>query len=541
MLNKGLFGLWLVLAQQASAEKAPWVELPQENNSNARAVLTLNSNEQSAVVCSNFIQQCTINIGSPTCINPPGFITVTNNSIISARNITASSTDTNFLNFVSQNNSCPPILRPRASCTISFISSASSPFLISNVMVKGTNTNTTFFNINALQCQPGETTLSVTPSTLVLSVNDTSLNPALTGNARQITIKNTGVTAATGLNIVYPTWPGGTPATTASSTCGSTLAAGATCTITVTPGVTPTSSCNTGIAPTPDTITVSAANVTTAITSDVVVLSYGCDYQGGFIYSIDDTTANTGSIGGKVASLIDQAAPYISSGPQATSIIWSSNGSGSASANGSNDIIPLISDSSTSNDSYANAQAAYNTTYANTATFPFPASTAFATCNGASEGQCNRGNILALYDAYKTGYGIGGSPYTLSAGPTNRTYYAAGLCTATINGYSDWYLPAICEMDAVNVFNTCLTGEQSMVASLAFLLGDPNAATPSTSCTPPAGADCLAGNYWSSTQYSGIPQSGAWYESFTTAGSHQFLTLVKSNQYGVRCSRALTF
>lgn len=327
MLKKGLLAL-LLLAQQASAGKSLLIEIPPKNNSVHIAEIALKSEEHSAVACSNFVQKCTVNISSLTCLNPPGFITVTNNSLISAKNITASSTDTNFISFVSQNNSCPQILNPKASCTISFISSATSPFLVPNVVVKGTNTNTTFFNINAVQCQPGQTTLSATPSTLALSVNDTTLNPALTGNPRQITIQNTGINDAIGLNITYPTWPGGTPATTASSTCGSTLAAGATCTITVTPGANPTSNCNTGIAPTPDTITVSATNVTTAVTSDVVVLSYGCLYQGGFIYSIDDTTTTTSNIAGKVASLVDQAAPYISSGPQATSIIWSSNGSG---------------------------------------------------------------------------------------------------------------------------------------------------------------------------------------------------------------------
>ncbi|MFT4059243.1 MAG: hypothetical protein QM652_06825 [Legionella sp.] len=57
----------------------------------------------------------------------------------------------------------------------------------------------------------------------------------------------------------------------------------------------------------------SATNVVTAVTSDVVVLDYGCQYQGGFLYSVDDTTANTGSIGGKVVSLIDQAEPFTTS------------------------------------------------------------------------------------------------------------------------------------------------------------------------------------------------------------------------------------
>jgi hypothetical protein len=241
-----------------------------------------------------------------------------------------------------------------------------------------------------------------------------------------------------------------------------------------------------------------------------------------------------------MASPTDQAAPYIGSGPQATSIIWSSNGSGNASANVSYDIIPLISETSTPNDSYSNAQSTYNTTYSNESTFPFPASSAFATCNGASQGSCNSGNILALYDAYNTGYGIGSSPYSLSAGPTSRTDYAAGLCTATINTYSDWYLPAICEMDSVYGGVTCPVGAQSMVANLLFLLGDPNAGTPSTSCTPPSGTDCLAGYYWSSTEYSSFPQDDAWVEYFVSSGGSYQSNFDKGIQLGVRCSRALT-
>lgn len=400
---------------------------------------------------------------------------------------------------------------------------------------------------------PGATTLSTSvapPSILALSVNNTALNTALTGNARYITIQNTGTNEATGLSVSATGLPTGTNITTIPTTCTGTLAPGATCTITITPGPNATSNCNTGIAPTSGTITVSATNVALPTTSNLVVLSYGCQYQGGFLYSVDDTTNNgvtgtcstppcTKSIGGKVVSLTDQAEPLTSSGPQATSIIWSSNGSGSINANVSYDIIPLISEASTPNDSYNNAQSTYNTTYANESSFPFPGSSAFSTCNGAIQGSCNSGNILALYDTYKTGYDIGSSPYTLSAGPTNRTDYAVGLCTAMINTYSDWYLPAICEMDSVYGTVTCPPDEQSMVANLSFLLGDPSLATPSTSCTPPSGTHCLAGGYWSSTQRSDDPQIFAWFEYFASGGGSIQGLNSKNNQLGVRCSRAL--
>lgn len=400
---------------------------------------------------------------------------------------------------------------------------------------------------------PGATTLSTSvppPSILALSVNNTGLNAALTGNARYITIQNTGTNQATGLFVSATGLPAGSDITTVPTTCTGTLAPSATCTVTITPGSNATSSCTTGIAPTPGTITVSATNVALPATSNVVVLSYGCQYQGGFLYSVNDTTNNsvtgactttpcTGSIGGKVASLVDQAAPYVNLSSQATSSIWSSNGVGGASANVSNDIIPLISEGSSPNDSYATAQTTFNNTYSNESTFPFPASSAFANCSGASDGQCNSNNILVFYNTYNTGYGIGGIPYTLSAGPTSSTNYAAGLCTATINTYSDWYLPAICEMDAVSGFITCPIGTQSMLNGLAFLLGDPSATTPNTSCTPPSGTDCLAGAYWSSTELLFNPQYVVWYEYFNTGSSSQSAN-GKSARFGVRCSRALT-
>lgn len=399
----------------------------------------------------------------------------------------------------------------------------------------------------------GATTLSTSvspPSILALSVNNAVLNSALTGNARQITITNTGDNDALGLTIAYPSWPGGTPVTSASSTCGSILTAGATCTITINPGSNATSNCDTGIAPTLGTITVSATNVATPVTSHVVVLSYGCQYQGGFLYSVDDTTNNgvTGtctmppcmnSIGGAVVSLTDQAAPFINSGAQASSTIWSSNGGGPLNAVVSYDVIPLISESTTVNDSYDNSQAAYNTTYSNVVVFPFPVASAFDTCNGAIDGQCNTGNILTFYDSVKTGYEQSSIPYILSAGPTNRADYAAGLCKATINSYSDWYLPSICEMDALSTNVTCPAQTQSMSGTLSFLIGNPVTTTPSTSCTPPSGTECLAGSYWSSTDYSGDPLVNAWVEHFISGGSSYQSLFAKFSLNGVRCSRAL--
>ncbi|HHI9468053.1 TPA: hypothetical protein ACP9DH_003890, partial [Legionella anisa] len=129
-------------------------------------------------------------------------------------------------------------------------------------------------------------------------------------------------------------------------------AASGSCTITVTPGSTATSDgtnpCSSnGTAPLPGAVQVSADNATT-VSTDVVVLSYGCIYQGGYVYAFDDTTPNTSSVGGKVATTSDQAAPY------PNGIVWSSNGGTGGGTGGSDpvdvsyDTLPGIALASTS-------------------------------------------------------------------------------------------------------------------------------------------------------------------------------------------------
>lgn len=371
---------------------------------------------------------------------------------------------------------------------------------------------------------PGATTLSTSvpsPSILALSVNDIALNAALTGNARHITIQNTGTNQATGLSVLASGLPAGTDITTIPTTCTGTLAPNATCTVTITPGSNATSGCTTGIAPTPGTITVSATNATTPVTSNVVVLSYGCQYQGGFLYSVDDATANTGSIGGKVSSLVDQAGPYINA-TQPNAIMWSSDGNGATINDVDYTAILGIDEIST-------------TSAPSPTSPPYPAypmgTPAYTACNGYSDGACNSSNILSYYNFNRVNGG---------AAPTPLNYYAAGLCTATINTYSDWYLPSICEMDSINTSITCSPGTQSMLGSLSFLLGDSGAVTPSTSCSPPSGTDCLAGVYWSSTEFTNDPQFAARTEYFASGGGSAQGLDGKIGLLGVRCSRALT-
>ncbi|MFT4059340.1 MAG: hypothetical protein QM652_07310 [Legionella sp.] len=395
----------------------------------------------------------------------------------------------------------------------------------------------------------GTVTLTPSVSTMALSINclPSSLcaatqNAALTGNPRQITIQNTGAISATNVSMSSSGLPSGT--SISSNNCSGTLNAGSSCTIILTPGNVASSdannnACTSGTQPIANTVTITAdSGLSSSI--NIYVLGYGCQYQGGFIYSIDDTTSNTGSIGGKVASLVDQAEPSISSGAQTTSIIWSSNGNGTASADTSYDILPGIDQTSTpssSSPTFSAFQSFFSSTYTNINPFT---SSSFNACQGNSDGQCNIGNILMFYNELITNYDpLGSAPFTASNGPTPLTDYAAGLCKATINNYSDWYLPAICEMDAVSSSVTCPSGTQSMLYSLYFLIGDLGAGTPSTSCSPPSGTNCLAGYYWSSTVSLSPPQYFAWAEDFTTGNNHQDSN-IKGTRFGVRCSRALT-
>ncbi|WP_133138036.1 hypothetical protein [Legionella rowbothamii] len=392
-------------------------------------------------------------------------------------------------------------------------------------------------NIHLTPSSPAIATLQSDVSSLGLSVNDTMLNPALTGNPRSITITNTGTLIA--LNVTYsiiPALPTGT--TISPANCG-TMAPGSSCILTVTPGITP--SVPPGATPHPSIITFQGNN-TNSTSVAVNVVTYGNVYQQGYVFAVDDTqgcttTPCTGSIGGTVASITDQAALH------PNGVIWSSNGDGGASANVSNDVIPGIDPFSTtllSSPTYADMVLNFNGNYGG---FTPPSSTLFSSCNGGSNGDCNSKNIMAFYD-----YILTGTP--THYGVTPLQFYAAGRChlySIDSNGnvpcstgtcYSGWYLPAICEMGPDSGNLICLLLQQNMVNNLSLLLGDPASPNPSTSC--PLGSSCLAGRYWSSTEYSTFPSNSAWYQGFEMGGVSLQSIHSKSEQDAVRCVRALT-
>jgi hypothetical protein len=389
------------------------------------------------------------------------------------------------------------------------------------------------------------TTLTTSVSTLALSVNNTVADPTtdLTGRRRVITITNAATAPAVAVTYTpSPPLPNGTTISPAS--CG-TIAPSGSCVLMIEPGDTP-SAASGSLNPTPITLTISGTNTNT-LTPTINILTYGSVYQGGYVYAVFDDLPNTVSIGGTVVSLVDQAAP--------NSAIWSSNGTDGMLANVSLDSIPGINENSSTNfpsPDYTTSQASFNTTYSNTNSYPFPSSNSFSSCNGGTDGACNSRNILALYNAryddtdyITTNYSIncdpnqGGAGCTLSAGKTATNLFAAGLCTGTINGYTDWYLPSICEIGPSGLAASgCAIGTQNIVNQLPDLIGNPSSGSPGTSCTYQT--NCLAGSYWSSTEDSFASTSTAWSQLFDSfIGSTQDKSN-KSTPLGVRCSRTLT-
>ncbi|KTD15685.1 hypothetical protein Lgra_0351 [Legionella gratiana] len=323
----------------------------------------------------------------------------------------------------------------------------------------------------------GKATLTPNVSQLSLSVacttpnsSCTQVNAALSGASRQFIITNLGSIDATNVSVDSSDLPKGTRVST---TCSSALQPNETCTVTIFPGPVASNSlegipCTSGAQPIPGKINLTSDNGFSTQLS-VFVLGYGCIYQGGYIYSIDDTSVN-GSIGGKVVNTSEHEG-----------IIWSSNGSGGASCDVHYTIHGINEKSSTP-------------------------------CKAGTNGKCNSKNILNYYSPV--------SSYPL-------TYYAAGLCNMDIEGYSDWYLPAVCELGYEKHPSSCRSGCVSTQQNIQSNLVEKSIGN-------------FSGYYWSSTEYSNLPLFYAWFQNFSSSGDNFQFYDFKLNQFKVRCSRDLT-
>jgi hypothetical protein len=333
----------------------------------------------------------------------------------------------------------------------------------------------------------------VSLSTLALSVNDSGSYAALTGHARTLTITNTGSDVALDVNYsLSPALPANT-SISASTCAGTALPAGASCSITVTPGNVPSAVAG-DLNPVPVTVTIAGSNTNT-LTPAIHVLTYGSVYQGGYIFAVDDNTPATESIGGKVAALTDQSA----------AIIWASDG---GSFGDFNSILGIDQTSTTISPSPVSPA--------------YPVGTpTYTACNGANDGACNSANIVSYYNFNRV---TGGSA------PTPANLYAAGLCTATINGYSDWHLPAVCEMGYDRLSNGTGCGSSN----------SPTTQNMQSNLVDNGNIGALSGNYWSSTEFSIAPDIYAFIQVFGAGGSDYQDVGVKITSVQARCTRLIT-
>jgi hypothetical protein len=348
-----------------------------------------------------------------------------------------------------------------AGSSLAFTATPDSGFGVTQWLLDGTlvqNGGTTYLlnNIQSdhqLEVNFGQSTLTPLTQSLALSIISPG-NPPLLGNPRTVRIQNTGSQPANNLQVTPFGLPTGT--SISSNTCTGTLSAGAHCDITITPGNTasPNSSntpCTTapGTEPVPATLTVSAINAL-PVSVDVLFLGYGCIYQGGFLFSVDDSTPATGSIGGKVAALSDQE-----ESPSDFTFLW--------------------------------ATLAVNTA-----------------ADSITNGLANTNSLTS---------------------PAGQ-YPAAQAClNKTDDGFSDWYMPAICELGR-------------FVGSG----GNPNCPTANPNLYTVLRTNNLGafanGSYWSSTEFVGSPAGFAWGQDFQTGGLGSFNKTVLSLR--VRCVRAFT-
>lgn len=225
-----------------------WAQDTSETDEQANLTISTGKN---GVICSKSMQNCIIQVSQPRCQPIPGTVTITNNSRIYANNIQASSSNGYFTQYVVQNNGCPPSLAPGASCSISFITNTPAiAFLVQNIMVKGTNTNATFFDMQAVACPIQQAILSVTP---------TLINLITGGPSRSVTVTNTGNIPAQNVHAtVAPTPPLNLIVT---SNCPAVLQPSASCQVTFTPNDLPGNT----------TATISGTNTANSVTVQINV------------------------------------------------------------------------------------------------------------------------------------------------------------------------------------------------------------------------------------------------------------------------------
>ena len=356
---------------------------------------------------------------------------------------------------------------------------------------------------------PASFSNSVTPTSgLVVTPATLALSGLGSGAGRWMTITNTSATAIV-INSVSspsPALPGSASVfQSPSGDCSqvSSLAPNQVCTIAIHTGAAPTSSsgCTSGTVPTPSVITITGNNGAVTVNANVVILGDGCQYQGGYLFAIDDTTPISGSIGGKVVTAADQAAAF------PNGVDWSPGGAF--------DGIWGSDDASQAAQPDPNASSGQ----------PGTLTTGQMNCDGSNDGFCNTNNMVAFYGP-GTSYAAG-----VCGQPIDDT---GAVCSGGANCYTDWYLPSVCETgpfgstgvdsgtypsEAVSQACNATTNIQNQLVSTAILSN-------------------LNGFYWTSTEWSSSPVDTSWVQDFASSGGNQSAP-GKNNPPGARCVRTL--
>jgi len=142
----------------------------------------------------------------------------------------------------------------------------------------------------------------------------------------------------------------------------------------------------------------------------------------------------------------------------------------------------------------------------------------------------NNGTFLVTSASSLTDGATNSSTILAAQGPGT---YAAEACSGVVDGFNDWYLPSICQMDGGSSGASCPASIPNIQMNLV---------TPGTISATGVGAGALSspGFYWSSTEYSANPSAYSWYEYFNSGGGNASLTGIKSTSIAVRCVRTLT-
>ena len=218
-------------------------------------------------------------------------LTITNNSAITTANNVKAALPISWTNVTqTPTTGCLQIL-PGQSCDLSFSYTGTAPASGTLVAVNGSNTNSTDIVFDFQ-----------TPSQLIIA--PTSLALKISGSPRLLTITNSG--SPTIITSVTPT--GLASGTTITDGCtNQTLNNQGQCSIQINPGSSATSNCNTspGSVPTPGTVVVNTNS--SSAQANVVILGYGCIYQTGYVFAMNDNVPITNSITGKIAETFNRS------------------------------------------------------------------------------------------------------------------------------------------------------------------------------------------------------------------------------------------